>query len=70
MSIAIPNDELIPDAELAERWQVTTRTLSRYENQPDGLPSWIVGGKKYRAVRASAEWLARRIRKPNPRRAA
>ena len=67
MTIQIPNDELIPDAELASRWHVTTRTLSRYENLPNGLPFWMIGGKKYRAVRESAEWLAARAQRPNPR---
>lgn len=70
MAIQIPNDELIPDAELAASWGVTTRTLFRYENQPDGLPFWMIGGKKYRAVRVSAEWLAARVQRPNPRKAA
>lgn len=69
MTIEIPNDELILDAELASRWGVTTRTLARYSNQANGLPYWMVGGRKYRAVRASAEWLAGRERKPNARRA-
>jgi hypothetical protein len=68
MSIPIPGDELIPDAELASRWNVTTRTLKRYEDLPNGLPSWMIGGKKYRAVRVSSEWLAGRVKKPNQRR--
>jgi hypothetical protein len=68
MSIPIPNDELIPDAELASRWGITTRTLARYTSIPDGLPFWIVGGKKYRAARASSEWLAARVQRPNQRR--
>lgn len=70
MVIALPNDELIPDAELAKRWGVTIRTLYAYENQPDGLPVWKIGGKKYRGVRASAEWLAAQVRRPNPRKVA
>jgi hypothetical protein len=70
VTIDLPNDELIPDAELASRWGCTTRALRRYEKQPNGLPYWIVGGKKYRAVRASAEWLANRKRQPNPRKVA
>jgi len=29
-----------PDrATLAQRWQVCPRTIARYENEPDGLPS-------------------------------
>lgn len=68
MTIEIPNDELIPDAELASRWGVTTRTLARYSDQPNGLPFWMVGGRKYRGVNASARWLAARERRPNTRR--
>ena len=70
MKIQIPNDELIPDEEQAKQWNCTTRTLRRYEHEPDGLPYVLVGGSKYRPVKGCAEWLARRVRKPNPRRAA
>lgn len=70
MKIQIPNDELILDDEQARQWNCTTRTLRRYEHEPDGLPYVIVGGSKYRPVKGCAEWLARRVRQPNPRRAA
>ena len=70
MKIQIPNDELILDDEQARQWSCTTRTLRRYEHEPDGLPYVIVGGSKYRPVKGCAEWLARRVRQPNPRRAA
>lgn len=70
MGIELPNDTLIPDEELARLWHCTRRTLYRYDNQPDGLPYWIVCGRKYRGVKASAEWLAKRQHSPNPRRAA
>lgn len=68
--IEIPGDTLIPDAELARQWGITTRTLARYEAQPNGLPLWIIGGRKFRGERASAEWLAKQVRRPNPTRAA
>ncbi len=70
MNIQIPNDELIPDEDLAKQWGCTTRTLRRYEHEPDGLAYVMVGGRKFRLVNASAEWLARRVRRPNPRRVA
>ena len=70
MNIHLPDDELIPDDDLAKQWDCTTRTLRRYEHEPDGLPYVTVGGSKYRPVKGCAEWLARRVRKPNPRRAA
>lgn len=70
MRIQIPDDELIPDADLATEWGCTTRTLRRYDNEPDGLPYVEVSGRKWRPVRGCGEWLAARIRRPNPRRAA
>lgn len=68
--IKLPDDELITDEALADDWHTTTRTLRRYENEPDGLPSVMVAGRKWRPVKACAAWLAGRMRKPNPRRAA
>lgn len=70
MNIHIPDDELIPDEVLAEQWHCTTRTLRRYENEPNGLPAVMLAGRKWRPVKACQEWLAKRIRRPNPRRAA
>ena len=68
--IEIPGDVLVTDDALAEVWHCTTRTLRRYENEPDGLPSIMVAGRKWRPMKACATWLAGRMRKPNPRRAA
>jgi hypothetical protein len=70
MSIEIPGDELIPDAELAKKWGCTQRTLTRYDNMTNGLPYVMLGGKKFRPAKACAEWLANQIKRPNPRRAA
>lgn len=67
LAIQIDGDVLIPDSELAAQWGVTTRTLYRYENEPNGLPFWHLGGRKYRAVKESARWLALRACRPNPR---
>lgn len=68
--IKLTDDELISDEQLALDWHVTQRSLARYEKQPDGLPFVLLGGRKYRPVKACRAWLERRIRKPNPRRAA
>jgi hypothetical protein len=68
MTIKLPNDELIPDDELAAQWHCTTRTLRRYEHEPNGLPYVIVGGRKYRPKTACSAWLAARIKHPNPAR--
>ena len=67
MTIKLPDDELIADEDLAKQWNCTTRTLRRYESEANGLPFVVVGGRKYRLVMASAEWLARRVRRPNPK---
>ena len=68
MNIKLVDDELIPDVDLASLWKTTTRTLRRYDNERDGLPYVLVSGKKYRPVKACSEWLAGRIRHPNPKR--
>lgn len=68
MGIEIPDDELIPDEELAKLWGTTTRSLRERDKLPDGLPYVFLGGKKYRLKRGSGEWLARQVMHPNPRR--
>lgn len=55
---------------LAKQLRCTERTLHRYENQPDGLPSLTIGGRKFYRVSSVVEWIAKRERKPNKRRAA
>jgi hypothetical protein len=58
-----------PDrATLAQRWQVCPRTISRYENEPNGLPNLMLGGKKRYPWRDACAWLEARVRRPNPRR--
>ncbi len=68
MTIQIAGDELVLDEQLAAEWNTTRRTLGRYDRLPDGLPFVMVGGRKYRPLNASRNWLAHRIRCPNPRR--
>lgn len=50
--------------------KITDRTISRYENQPDGLPSVLIGGRKLYRKSAVVEWIKRKERKPNQRRSA
>ncbi|MER8648411.1 MULTISPECIES: hypothetical protein [unclassified Mesorhizobium] len=57
-------------ASLADALKCSERTVARYENQPDGIPSLMVGGRKLYRLVAVREWLDRRERRPNPRRAA
>jgi hypothetical protein len=47
---------------------ITTRTVARYRNQPDGLPSVEFGGKIYIPLAEASAWLSARISRPNPRR--
>jgi phage terminase Nu1 subunit (DNA packaging protein) len=66
--------ELIADyvdrASLAEALKVSPRTISRYENQPDGLPSLLIGGRKHYRMESVRKWLDRREQHPNRRRRA
>jgi hypothetical protein len=69
MNIPLPNgDELIPDAEFAGLLAVTQRTLTSYDSE--GCPFAMVGGRKYRPKNEGLTWVASRIRRRNPRRAA
>lgn len=70
MTIRLTDDELITDEALAEEWQTTTRTLRRYDAQSPGLPFVMLSGRKWRPVKACQQWLAKRVRQPNPKRAA
>jgi len=54
--------------ELTRQLRCTDRTIHRYENQPDGLPCLIVGGRKYYRIDAVKAWLAKREQRRNPRR--
>lgn len=44
------------------------KTLRRYEREPDGLPYVRIGNQKFYRKDAAKAWIARRERKPNPRR--
>ena len=53
---------------LARSLGVSTRTIARYENQPDGLPSTMIGGRKLYRGQSVIEWLKEQEVHPNPRR--
>jgi hypothetical protein len=59
----------ISRADAARESNTSERTLARYENVPDGLPSILWAGRKYYRIEAFRDFLLRRERKPNPRRA-
>lgn len=60
----------IEKIELARELRCSERTISRYENLPDGLPSLSLGGRKLYRVSAVQDWIAKRERRSNPRRGA
>jgi hypothetical protein len=55
---------------LAHDLGCSERTIARYEAAPDGLPSLTVAGRKFYRIAAVQAWLAKRERRPNPRRVA
>ena len=54
--------------ELAKALGVCTRSISRYENQPNGLPSITIGGRKLYRLKSVHEWLMAKERRPNRQR--
>ena len=62
-------DGLIPRPEAARQLDCSERTLARWENLPNGLPSIIIAGRKFYRIAAIRDFIASRERKPNPRRA-
>jgi hypothetical protein len=63
-------DEYRTRAELADELRCSWRTIWRYENQPDGLPSVLIAGRKFYRIESVRDWLNKRERRPNPRRVA
>jgi hypothetical protein len=61
-------EDYVDRATLAEDLGVNWRTIHRYENQPDGLPSLLLGGRRMYKLDSVRAWLERRERKPNPTR--
>jgi hypothetical protein len=51
---------------LAKLWGVSWHTIYRYECQPNGLPSLMLGGKKRYPWKDACEWLASRVTRPSP----
>ena len=57
-------------AALATQLDVSPRTIIRYEQQPDGLPSTTIGGRKLYRIESVVTWLRSRETRPNRRRVA
>ncbi len=60
----------ISRAELAQSLCLNERTIYRYENQPDGLPCMVLGGRKLYKLETVRKWIEGREKRPNPRRQA
>jgi len=63
-------DEYQHHAEFAKDNGICERTLSRYRNEPDGIPFMQFGGKIFIHIPGARKWLERRIQRLNPRRGA
>lgn len=61
--------DYIARADLAKELDVCERSLARYENQPDGLPVTVIGGRKMYRLDSVRAWLNAREHRPNPTRA-
>ena len=55
-------------ASLAKGWKVSERSIARYEDLPDGLPSVLIGGRKYYHLPTAMAWLEGRMTRRNPTR--
>lgn len=60
----------IDRAALAEQLRCSEKTIARYEAVADGLPSVMIGSRKFYRVQAVRDWISKRERKPNERRVA
>ena len=60
----------IPIEEFAAMVGKCRRTVSRWIARPDGLPHLPLGNETHIPITEAREWLAARIKRPNPRRRA
>ena len=56
--------------EFAKINRISPRTVARYRNRPDGLPSVAFGGKVFIPIDEASAWLKNQVRRPNQRRRA
>lgn len=62
--------EYLTRDELAAELRVTVRTIARWQAQPDGLPSTVLGGRTLYKRSSVLAWIDSHERQPNPRRRA
>jgi len=58
----------MPRDDFAAELGVHPRTVKRYQEEPDGLPFAVIGGKIFIPIREGLEWVERRVVRPNPTR--
>jgi hypothetical protein len=56
--------------EFAKSNRISARTVARYRNQANGLPSVTFGGRIFIPIDEASAWLRAQVRRPNQRRAA
>lgn len=61
-------ENLLTRADLAAQLGISERSIWRYENGPNGIPSLMLGGRKYYRIADVQDWLERRVVRPNPTR--
>jgi hypothetical protein len=62
--------EYVDRPQLAKALGVSVRTIARYEDQPDGLPCTVLGGKKRYRLASIYKWIEGREKRRNTRRKA
>jgi hypothetical protein len=60
-------DGYVPEDEFARDNKVSKRTVAGYRKQPNGLPYVEWAGRIYIPVDRARDYLAARVRHPNPR---
>ncbi len=61
--------DLVEHTELAAEISKHPRTISRWSNQPGGLPFIKIGNKRFYHVPTVRDWILSRTRNADPRRA-
>jgi len=54
------DDDVLARDELAGEWQVTTRTVLNHQNEENGLPFFMNGGKVFFRAGSAREFMRRR----------
>jgi hypothetical protein len=61
-------DGYAPEGEFARDNKLSPRTVAEYRKQPNGLPFVMWGGQVYIPIEQARQYLAARVKSPNPSR--